>query len=316
MAKPQYKSTSRFNINFMRYGVLAVTLSLLSFIATIYFVAERGLNFGIDFTGGIVVELHTNTELTVADMRNALHTDETLGDVAITNIGSPKDFMLRLGATDTSSQNATAKVETVKNILNAQFPQAAIEYRKVDVVGPQVGNELIKGSVLAVGLALLAIMVYVWVRFEWQFGLCAILTLFHDAILTIGLYAFTQIEFNLTSVAAVLTIIGYSINDTVVVYDRVREVMRKYKKMPLKDVLNISVNETMSRTILTVGTTLISVIALVFFGGEVVRGFSLAMLFGITCGTFSSVYVSSYMLLWFKLRPEEETAAVPAIAKK
>lgn len=260
--------------------------------------AVNGLNFGIDFAGGIVIEAKTEGEADIAKMRELL-TDPQFGEPMLQSVGSGDVVMIRIGAKEGDEQSKIA--QNVRTILDEGYG-APLEYQRVDYVGPQVGKELIVGSAMALGFSLLAIMIYLWFRFEWQYGLGGILSLIHDAILTIGFYSVTQIEFNLTSVAAVLTIVGYSINDSVVIYDRVRENLRKYKKMPLGNVINLSVNETLARTFMTVGTVAAALLGLIWFGGDVLYGFSAAMLFGCVFGTYSSVYISAPVLIYLNLR--------------
>lgn len=260
--------------------------------------AVNGLNFGIDFAGGIVIEAKTDGEVDISKVRELLH-DPAFGEPIIQSVGTGDVVMIRIGAQEGEEQAKIA--QHVRKVLDEGYG-APIDYQRVDYVGPQVGQELIVGSAMALGFSLLAIMVYLWFRFEWQYGLGGILSLIHDAILTVGFYSITQIEFNLTSVAAVLTIVGYSINDSVVIYDRVRENLRKYKKMPLGAVINLSVNETLARTFMTVGTVAAALLGLLFFGGEVLYGFTAAMLFGCIFGTYSSVYISAPVLIYLNLR--------------
>ncbi len=263
--------------------------------------ATQGLNFGIDFAGGIVIEAKTEGEADIGKMRELLH-DPAFGEPMLQSVGEGDVVMIRIGAH--SGEDQAKLAQQVRDTLDSGY-NSPIDYQRVDYVGPQVGEELIVGSALALGFSLLAIMVYLWFRFEWQYGLGGILSLIHDAILTIGFYSVTQIEFNLTSVAAVLTIVGYSINDSVVIYDRVRENLRKYKKMPLGEVINLSINETLARTFMTVGTVAAALIGLIWFGGEVLYGFSAAMLFGCVFGTYSSVYISAPVLVYLNLRRSE-----------
>ena len=289
-------------IDFMGIKWLAFGLSLALTIATIVLLLTRGLNFGIDFTGGIVIEVRSTEAVDLAIIRGPLNS-AGLGEVSLQNFGTNNDILVRLGTKDTDATERMKAVEKVKTILSEKLG-SNLDYRKVDFVGPQVGEELIKAGFLSLFLAFAAMMAYIWVRFEWQFGVGGIIAIFHDAVMTIGFFSLTGIEFNLTSVAAILTIIGYSINDSVVIYDRIRENLRKYKKMPISELINVSVNETLSRTILTAGTTVVALASLVLLGGDVIKGFSVSVLFGIVFGTYSSIYISAPVLIFMNLRPD------------
>jgi preprotein translocase subunit SecF len=286
--------------NFVGHRQLGFAITFLALAVSIGTVATKGLNFGIDFTGGVVMEVRTEETADVGKMRELLDQPGT-ENASLQSIGDGHDVLIRLKPEGNENQNVVA--ENVKRALNDGYG-AKVDYLRVDYVGPQVGEELIRGSALALAAALGGMMVYLWFRFEWQYGLGGILALVHDAILTVGFYAITQIEFNLTSIAAILTIIGYSINDSVVIYDRIRENLRKFKVRPLKDVLNLSINETLARTILTGGTVISALVGLIGFGGEVLFGFSAAMAFGVVIGTFSSIYVSATTLIYMNLRGE------------
>ena len=290
---------AKTSINFMASKAIAFTLSVILILASIYTLSTKGLNFGIDFTGGSVIEIQTPKPVDIASIRAKLST-AGLGEVAIQTIGDENELMIRVEKQAGGSEAQNQAVATVKELLNQTIAQE-IDYRKVDFVGPQVGAELIESGVMALLFAFAAILLYIWVRFEWQFGVGAVVALLHDAFLTIGLFSFLELEFNLTSVAAILTIIGYSINDSVVIFDRIRENLRKYKKQPLHDILNISINDTLTRTVLTAGTTIVALIALVTFGGNVIQGFSIAVLFGVVIGTYSSIYIAAPVLDYMKL---------------
>jgi preprotein translocase subunit SecF len=279
---------------------IGFALTGIGVIITIISLCMNGLNFGIDFAGGIVVEAKTEATADIAKMRTLL-TDPTFGDPLLQSVGAGDVVMIRIGAAEGEQQAAI--VTKLRDVLDNGYG-APITYQRVDYVGPQVGRELVVGSVQALAFALIAIMLYLWFRFEWQYGVGGILALFHDAILTVGFFSITGLEFNLTSVAAVLTIVGYSINDSVVIYDRVRENLRKYKKMPITNVINLSINETLARTFMTVGTVIAALLGLLFFGGDVLHGFSAAMLFGCVIGTYSSVYISVPVLIYLGLRPD------------
>ncbi len=290
-------------INFIGQRFIGFTLSGIIIFATIFLLATRGLNFGIDFSGGVVIEVRAHQAADIGKMRELLANPD-FGEVTLQQFGDEHDVIIRVRAED---KDQAAVAAAVKSALDAGYGEA-LEYRKVDYVGPQVGKELVQESIIALTLALAGMMVYLWFRFEWQFGVGGMIALLHDAIATLGFFSLTQLEFNLTSVAAVLTIIGYSINDSVVIYDRVRETMRKYKKLPLSQIINISVNETLSRTILTGGSVLAVLVALAMYGGDVLYGFSVSLLFGVLIGTYSSIYVSANVLLYLGLRHEEKTA--------
>ncbi len=288
---------------------IGFTITLIGIAASLGMLATKGLNFGIDFTGGLLLEVRGEQPIDLHAMRT-LFADGTYGEVSLQQVGDPRDVLIRVKLAGDADQVALTRAIQGKLAEGGQ----KLEYRKVDYVGPTVGQELIHKGALAMGLALAGIMAYLWFRFEWQYGLGGMMALIHDLILMLGFYAFTQFEFGLTSIAAVLTILGYSINDSVVIYDRIRENLRKFKKMPLPQLLNLSMNETLGRTILTVMTTFLSVLALVILGGEVIRGFSLSILFGLIIGTYSSIYVSAAGLIYLRLRPASETApsAIPA----
>lgn len=285
-------------LGFMDARRFAFPFSIVSSVAALALLAVVGLNLSVDFKGGSVIEVRANSGVAdVGDLRGRL-SELNIGDVQVQNFGDPSEALIRVGSQDsgdTAEQSVEAKVRAE---LSEDY-----EFRRVEVVGPTVSAELTQAGIIAVVVALLAIGIYIWFRFEWQFALGAIISTVHDLLLTIGFFALMQMEFSLTSIAAVLTILGYSINDTVVIYDRIRENLRKYKKMPIKDLIDLSVNETLSRTILTGTSTLLALFALYFLGGDVLAGFSLAMIFGIVIGTYSSVFVAAPVLILFNLRP-------------
>lgn len=266
-------------------------LCILSLVAFLFL----GLNYGIDFRGGILLEIGTKGPANMADLRSRLG-KLGLGEVQLQEFGAPDDVLIRIERQPGGEKPQQDAVDKVKGALGD-----SVTYRRVETVGPKIGGELIEAGITAVLLALTAMLVYIWFRFEWQFGVGAVTALGHDVLLTIGIFAVLGLEFNLSTVAAILTIAGYSINDTVVVYDRVRENLRKYKSMDLSALLNLSVNETLSRTLLTSITTLLALAALYFFGGEVIKGFSFAMIWGVLVGTYSSIFVAVPILITMKL---------------
>ncbi len=283
-------------IDFMRWRRMAgmasavlVTLSIVLFLGV-------GLNYGIDFRGGILIEIRTEGPADIGQLRSELSTLD-LGEVELQEFGEPTDVLIRIECQAGEEREQLKAVEVVKEALGP-----GVDYRRVEFVGPKVGAELIEAGITAVLLALAAMLIYIWFRFEWQFGVGAVVALMHDVILTIGVFSLLGLEFNLSTVAAVLTIAGYSINDTVVIYDRVRENLRKYKTLPLDDLLNLSVNDTLSRTILTSVTTLLALLCLFFFGGQVIKGFSFAMIWGVIVGTYSSIWVAVPLLVYMKLK--------------
>ncbi|CAA7613834.1 protein translocase subunit SecF [Magnetospirillum sp. SS-4] len=300
-------------IDFVRYRLIAMAISGGLILAMVASMAFRGFNFGIDFAGGILVEAQaTGGPADLQSMRSTLG-GLGLGEVSLQEFGATgRDVMIRVQRQEGDEKAQMAALSKIKESLGAEFT-----YRRVEIVGPKVGGELVQDGILAVTLSVLAIAVYVWFRFEWQFGVGALVALGHDVLATFGLFSITGLEFNLNALAAILTIAGYSINDTVVIFDRVRENLRKYKTMSLYDLINLSINETLSRTFLTVLTVLVTVLALFLFGGEVLHGFSIALLWGLILGTFSTIYVAIPMLIYFNLRTgqqqeEDEAAAAEA----
>lgn len=289
------------NIDFMGLHKLGFAFSAILTVASVVLFLTVGLNYGIDFAGGVLVEAHTQGPADLAGMRSKLD-GLGLGQVSLQGFGSPDEVLIRLPRQPGDDKAQMKGVDAVRQSLGS-----SVEFRRVEVVGPKVGSELIAAGVKATVLALFAIAAYVWFRFEWPFGVGAMLSTIHDSVTTVGLFALLQLEFNLTTLAAILTIAGYSINDTVVIYDRVRETMRKHKTMDFRTLINKSLNETLSRTILTVSTTALAVLALLFFGGEVLRGFSIAMLWGIVIGTYSSLFIAAPLL--FYIRPGKVTGS-------
>jgi preprotein translocase subunit SecF len=286
-------------IDFIRRRKYAFVFSLFLVALSVGLFLVKGLDYGIDFRGGILIEVRTEQTADLATMRRSL-SSLGLGEVSLQEFGQPNDVLIRVQRQEGGEKAQQAAVETVKKALGP-----GIEYRRVEFVGPKVSEELFWAGVYAVSLAVLAMLVYIWFRFEWQFGVGAVTALVHDVVTTIGIFAALGLEFNLSTVAAVLTIAGYSINDTVVIYDRVRENLRKYKKLTLAELLNMSLNETLSRTLMTSITTLLALLALFILGGQVIRGFSFAMIFGVIIGTYSSVWIAAPLLLYMNIRRGE-----------
>ena len=289
--------------DFIGKRLLAFAMSGFIVTASLGMFFTQGLNLGIDFLGGILIEIKTAGPADLGSLRAKLG-NLNLGDVTLQEFGASNDVLIRIQKQDGGDSGQQAAIDAVKAALG----DVVAEYRRTEFVGPTVGAELREAATWAVLAAISAILLYVWFRFEWQFGLGAVVALAHDVITTVGLFSLLQLEFNLATVAAVLTIAGYSINDTVVIYDRVRENMRRYKKMPLAELFNNSLNQTLSRTTMTSVTTLLALIALYVFGGEVIRGFSIALIWGVLIGTYSSIWIAVPFLLY--VRPDrggEET---------
>ena len=294
------------DIPFIKQRFAAFAVSTLLILGSIGAFFTLGLNLGIDFRGGTLIEIQTQDDADIAEIRGSLDA-LGLGDIQVQGFGAPNEVLIRIEEVDVEDVNALEGFE-VENAEEAQ--QAArqaiqqrlsqtlpgVDYRRVEVVGPQVSGELVVAGATAVVVALFLMLVYIWFRFEWQYSVGAVIALTHDVIATIGFFAFTQLEFNLPTIAAILTIVGYSMNDTVVVYDRIREKFRKYKTAPTADVLNMAINKTLSRTILTSGTTLVAVIALAVIGGPALAGFALALIWGVIIGTYSSIFVAAPLL--------------------
>ena len=282
-------------IDFMRWHLHGFVFSGLLTVLTAVLFLTPGLNYGIDFLGGTLIEARTTTgPANLAEMRAKLDA-LNLGEVSLQQFGSPSDVLIRMAQ---QPGGDAAQMKAIQAARDALGPD--VDYRRVEVVGPSVGSELIRAGVLATVLSLAAIAVYVWFRFEWQFGIGAMVATFHDVTSTVGLFALLQLEFNLTILAAVLTLAGYSINDTVVIYDRMRENMRKHRTMPFRELINLSLNETLARTILTVTTTTLAVLALLLFGGQVLRGFSIALLWGMFIGTYSSLFIAAPLIYYIE----------------
>ena len=288
-------------IDFMRLRLPALGMSSLLVLASIGIFLISGLNLGIDFKGGILIEARNmNGPAAISDLRSDLEKLD-LGDISLQGFGVETDVLIRVQRQEGDEKAQIAAIEAISKTLGSDY-----DVRRTEFVGPTVGAELAEKGMLAVGCALLAILIYIWFRFEWQFSIAAIIALGHDVISTIGLFALTAFEFNLATVAAILTIAGYSINDTVVVFDRVRENLRRYKSYEQRDILNKSLNETLSRTVMTSVTTMLALVAIVIYGGAVLRDFALAMIWGVLIGTYSSVFVAVGMLARFDLKRSDE----------
>jgi len=289
---------SNTNFDFMLVKNLNYALSVFFFILSLVWIGIYKFNFGIDFAGGISMELRINQTPDLAKMRMILN-ELNIGEIVLQNFDSDKDISIRAGIS--SEENLMHNIELIKSALKQNFPYE-IEYRKVDFVGPQVGNQMIQSGIMAMLLSFLSIMVYIWIRFEWQFGIGVLAALIHDAVLSLGFLSATKLDFNLSTIAAILTIIGYSVNDTVVIYDRIRENLRKYNKKTIGTIINMSVNETLSRTTITVFTTLLANLALILYGGEAIKSFSVLVFFGILIGTYSSIFISAPIITLFNFK--------------
>ena len=276
-----------FNKYYNQFNILSLSLVVIS----LFFLIFKGLNFGIDFKGGTLIELRsTDEKINVSSLRDNLNQMD-LGDVSVKNFGNETDFLIKF-----ENDNNKNIIEEIKANLDKSFGNT-FNFRRVENVGPKVSAELLRSGVIAISVALALMLIYIWIRFEWQFSLGAILALFHDVIVTLGLFSLLNLEINLSIVAAVLTIVGYSMNDTVVIFDRVRENLRKYSDIKIYELTNISINETLSRTLITSITTLLALVSIFIFGGEILKGFSLAMIFGVIFGTYSSIYIANTILV-------------------
>ena len=277
-----------FNKYYNKFNILSSFLILVSLLLLIF----KGLNFGIDFKGGTLIELRSmDTKINVTSLRDSFKQMD-LGDISVKKFGNETDFLIKFENKD----NKKNIIEEVKKNLDKSFGNN-FNFRRVENVGPKVSAELLKSGIIAISVSLFLMLIYIWIRFEWQFSLGAIVALFHDVIVTLGLFSLFGFEINLSIIAAVLTIVGYSMNDTVVIFDRVRENLRKYSDIKIYDLTNISINETLSRTLITSITTLLALLSIFFFGGEILKGFSLAMIFGVIFGTYSSIYIANTILV-------------------
>ncbi len=278
----------KFNKFYKQFNIISLVLVIIS----LSFLIFKGLNFGIDFKGGTLIELRSSDKkINVTSLRDNLNQMD-LGDVSVKKFGNDQDYLVKFENRD----NKKDIIEEIKTNLDNSFGNN-FDFRRVENVGPKVSAELLKSGIIAISVSLAIMLIYIWIRFEWQFSLGAIIALFHDVIITLGLFSLLSLEINLSIIAAVLTIVGYSMNDTVVIFDRVRENLRKYSDIKIFELTNISINETLSRTLITSVTTLLALFSIFFFGGEVLKGFSLAMIFGVIFGTYSSIYIANTILV-------------------
>ncbi|KZB53867.1 MULTISPECIES: protein translocase subunit SecF [Thalassospira] len=301
--KPLHLVPDDVNVPFLKFRKIFYIVSLAMVLVSVGLFLTKGLNFGIDFRGGILVEIKTDGPADIGALRDNLGS-LGLGDVSIQEFGEPDDVLIQLQRQDGDEQAQMAALATVTKALGDD-----VTIRRSELVGPKVGDELKEAGVYSVAISLLLIMIYIWFRFEWQFAVASVVALLHDVLITIGFFVITGVQFDLATLAAVLTVAGYSINDTVVVFDRIREYLRKFRKMDIPDLLDLSINSTLSRTTMTSFTTLLALIALFVFGGEAIRGFTMALIFGIVIGTYSSICVASPLLMVLRLRrkiPEGE----------
>ena len=285
-----------FNRFYKLFNFISLILIFLSIILLLF----KGLNFGVDFKGGTLIELRSiDKTVTISRIRDSLN-KINLGDVSVKKFGKEDDYLIKFEKKDFNNPNF---INEIKDKLSSSLGNT-FEFRRVENVGPKVSSELLRSGIIAICLSLAAMLFYIWIRFEWQFSLGAIAALFHDVIITLGIFSLFSLEINLSIVAAVLTIVGYSINDTVVIFDRVRENLKKYSDVKIFDLTNISINETLSRTIITSTTTLLALFSIFFFGGEILKGFSLAMILGVFFGTYSSIYIANPILVFLNVSPK------------
>ena len=278
------------------YKIFNLTSSILILIS-ILLLLFKGLNYGVDFKGGTLIEIRTaNNSISISDLRKSFN-KMNLGDISVKEFGIKNDFIVKFEKKINDKENT---IDNIKKDLSSLIGNS-FEFRRVESVGPKVSSELLKSGIIAIALSLCAMLIYIWIRFEWQFSLGAIIALFHDIIITLGFFSLMSFEINLSIVAAVLTIVGYSMNDTVVIYDRVRENLKKYSDIKIFDLTNISINETLSRTIITSITTLLALLSIYIFGGEILKGFSLAMILGVIFGTYSSIYIANPILVFLRV---------------
>ena len=284
------------NIQFNKFYKQSNIISLILIVASLILLVFKGLNYGVDFKGGTLIEIKVEQSSSkISSIRDSFN-QMNLGDVSVKNFGNKTDYIVKF---EKQSSNDSKFIENIKTKLSSSIGN--VDFRRVENVGPKVSAELLKSGIIAIGLSLAAMLLYIWIRFEWQFSLGAITAIFHDVIMTMGIFSLFSLEINLSIVAAVLTIVGYSMNDTVVIFDRVRENLKKYADIKIFELTNISINETLSRTIITSVTTLLALFSIYFFGGEILKGFSLAMILGVIFGTYSSIYIANPILVLLKV---------------
>ncbi len=287
----------KYNFKFSNFFIKLNYISLTLFILSVSFILVKGLNYGIDFKGGTLLEIEVESKnITTADLRSSLNNLE-LGDVNVKNFGKENHYLIKI---EKNLNNNKSLIMEIKSELNKSLGEK-INYRRIENVGPKVSSELLKSGIISICLALIAMLFYIWVRFEWQFSLGSIVALTHDVIITLGIFSILSIEINLSIVAAVLTIVGYSMNDTVVIYDRIRENLSKFNRININEISDISINETLSRTLITSVTTLLALLSIFILGGEILKGFSFAMILGVLIGTYSSIFVAAPMLKYLKV---------------
>ncbi len=295
--------------NFSSKFKIANSLSLLLFILSILFIFFKGLNYGIDFKGGTLIELRSNN--TDASTIRTLLNNMDLGDVNVKKFGQEGDYLIKVEQKEDDNNKIIPKIK--KNLSDNLT--AEVNFRRVENVGPKVSSELLQSGIIAISLSLAAMLFYIWIRFEWQFSIGSIIALFHDVVITLGIFSVLSLEINLSIIAAALTIVGYSMNDTVVIYDRIRENLNKYNRLNISEIADLSINDTLARTIITSATTLLALLSIFILGGEILRGFSFAMILGVVIGTYSSIFVASPMLKFFKVTyktlEKEEEKIVP-----
>ena len=282
----------KFNNFYRQFNITSLILIIISLILLLF----KGLNYGVDFKGGTLIELRVDPGSSKISLIRDSFNQMNLGDVSVKSFGNKTDYIVKF---EKQNSNDPKFIENIKKKLSSSIDN--VDFRRVENVGPKVSAELLKSGIVAIGLSLAAMLLYIWIRFEWQFSLGAILALFHDVILTLGIFSLFSLEINLSIVAAVLTIVGYSMNDTVVIFDRVRENLKKYSDIKIFELTNISINETLSRTIITSITTLLALSSIYIFGGEILKGFSLAMILGVIFGTYSSIYIANPILVLLKV---------------
>ena len=301
------------NLDFLRWRNVAIAISTLLLAASIALIAVKGLNFGVDFAGGQMIRVTFQQPPSLDELRDQV-TEIGLGDPSIQEFGSPREVSIRLPLPPGGEEGANEAASKVRQALAAQYPGVRID--AVETVSGKVSGELVRDGALALLLAMIGIAIYIWIRFEWQFGVGALFSLFHDVTLTLGFFALTQMEFDLNVIAALLTLIGYSLNDTIVIYDRIRENLRKFRKMDITALLNLSMNETLSRTVATNLAMLIALGALTFLGPDVIESFTVALLFSVIVGTYSTIYIAAPFLIWLKVDSNSFVKVTPDGAER